>query len=277
MTSKIFSIALLLTTNMVWLLAWLSIDMSLYLLYKFARRDFIYYIPGLKGTAKFLVASSVRIVVKILVDMTGWLAGFIPQEMGGCYCSFNMLLSHSSCWIVAAVFLAHRPVDDKLIDASSIFIFIGGLQALWLVAVVLFLSKIKRRYLRVFYSTESMAQYTRKLFVNNTDASSKMVILRIHADHWMGIRGDVKAYSLENWKRWEEEKPSWFDTHFQMKVPDDFIPKESLEDLNRRSKGGKRRRSSVGGSLGLKDEGVEEGGLADGSGAQIEQLRALDF
>ena len=70
-----------------------------------------------------------------------------------------------------------------------------------------------------------------------------MVILSAHADHWIDIRDDVKAYSLEHWKSWEEEKPSWFDANFRAKIPDDFIPKEALDELNRRSFGGKRRRS----------------------------------
>ena len=55
----------------------------------------------------------------------------------------------------------------------------------------------------------------------------------------------MKAYTLKNWARWESEKPGWFDEHFKMSVPDDFIPDMSLEELKKKG-GGERRRSSAG-------------------------------
>ena len=239
----------------------------MYLLYKVARSDFVYFVPGVKGFGKYVLAIILRVTTKILVDFTGMLIGRIPQELGGFCFSFSLIMSHASCWVIAAVYLAHHTGDDK-IDASSIYLFIGGLQALWVVAVVLFLSKIKRKYLSAFYSIETSPQYIRAVFVDNTDAGAKMVILGVHTDHWLEIRDDVKAYSLEHWKRWEEEKPAWFNKKFKAKVPDDFIPKEALEKLkyhqDRRSKGGKRRSSS--GKLLVEEEektGAEVGGKGD--------------
>jgi hypothetical protein len=54
---------------------------------------------------------------------------------------------------------------------------------------------------------------------------------------------------LENWERWEEEKPEFFNDNFQASVDDDMIPADSLREM--KGGGGKRRRSSLGVQLGF--------------------------
>ena len=103
-----------------------------------------------------------------------------------------------------------------------------------------------------------------------------MVIFRVHADHWTDIRDDVKAYSLEHWKSWEEEKPSWFDANFRAKVPDDFITREALDELNRRSIGGKRRMSSFGMLVEKEVEEAKVGEEVGNAAAHIVTSRALE-
>jgi hypothetical protein len=58
---------------------------------------------------------------------------------------------------------------------------------------------------------------------------------------WAPIREDVKAWTLENWERWEEEKPEFFDDNLQASVDDDMIPAASLRMM--KMAGGERRRS----------------------------------
>ena len=85
-------------------------------------------------------------------------------------------------------------------------------------------------------------------FLDNNDDATKMGIFRRHTDLWSDIEEDVKAYTLatlEYWAKWEREKPAWFDENFKASVPDEFIPKQSLEELKKKG-GGVRRRSSVG-------------------------------
>ena len=66
---------------------------------------------------------------------------------------------------------------------------------------------------------------------------------------------------MANWERWESERPAWFNENFKANVPDDFIPRKTLDALNK-SNGGKRRRSSIGGLVvgeasGKKGEDVQ--------------------
>jgi hypothetical protein len=65
---------------------------------------------------------------------------------------------------------------------------------------------------------------------------------------WLSIRPDVKAWTLENWERWEEEQPTWCTDAWKSSVDDDMVPPASLV----RMKGGgvQRRRSSLGDLLG---------------------------
>jgi hypothetical protein len=63
----------------------------------------------------------------------------------------------------------------------------------------------------------------------------------------MSIRDDVKDWTMENWERWEEEKPAFFNDAFKASVDDDMIPAESLRGLK---VGGTRKRSSLGDLLG---------------------------
>jgi hypothetical protein len=64
----------------------------------------------------------------------------------------------------------------------------------------------------------------------------------------MSIRDDVKDWTMENWERWEAEKPSFFNDAFRAAVDDDMIPAESLRGM--KGEGVRRRRSSLGDLLG---------------------------
>jgi hypothetical protein len=186
--------------------------------------------------------------VKIIVAFTGFLNGRAPTEMGGVYYSFDMVVSQSSCWAVAALYIAHKnSADNERIETSDIYMFIGGLQACWLVAVVLCLSKFKRTYLKTFYSTETAKQSTHSRFMNGND-EQKMSFFSDHADLWAHFKDEARAFTLANWERWDGEKPAWFNENLKANLPDDFIPRASLHALNVKY-GGKRRRSSIGGGL----------------------------
>ena len=65
---------------------------------------------------------------------------------------------------------------------------------------------------------------------------------------WLSIRDDVKTWTLENWERWEEEKPEFFNDAWKANVDDDMIPPASLRRLNGGASA--RRRSSLGDLLG---------------------------
>ena len=182
--------------------------------------------------------------MKVLSDATGFMSARGPYEMGGSYFAFNLVTSQASCWIAARLYVAHFAGENK-IDSTTIYSFIAALQTLWALAVCAFFLKIKRKYWGTFYSTESGRQNAMAYFQDNKDDAARVGIFRRHTDLWSDIEKEVKAYTLENWEKWEKEKPEWFDDNFKASVPDEFIPTPSLEELKKKG-GGVRRRSSAG-------------------------------
>jgi hypothetical protein len=73
--SKTFSMAVLAVTNWVWLVVYLLSDHCGLILYKLARADLIWWVPGIGWPVSMLA----RIVVKVVVDFTGYADHFRPQ------------------------------------------------------------------------------------------------------------------------------------------------------------------------------------------------------
>ena len=133
---------------------------------------------------------------------------------------------------------------ENEVPGSTIYSFLGVLLGTWAFSAFFFFYKIKRRYWSTFYSTNTGCQLTMSYFLGHVDDATKSLVFARHIDHWKKIAKEVKAWTLANWRRWEEEKPEWFTEHFKESVPDEFIPKMSLEELNKKG-GGERRRSSA--------------------------------
>ncbi len=70
---KTFSMAVLAQTNWMWLVAYLIADHFCFIIYKLARGDLIYWVPGI-GVPVSLLA---RFVVKVIVDFTGCAPPFL--------------------------------------------------------------------------------------------------------------------------------------------------------------------------------------------------------
>lgn len=58
------------------------------------------------------------------------------------------------------------------------------------------------------------------------------------------IKDQVKLYLRERWDELEESKPEWWNAGFISQIPDFYIPRDKLSQLNEAA-GGKRRRSNI--------------------------------
>ena len=164
--------------------------------------------------------------------------------MGGFYFCLNAFLNQIGCWVAAYLYVTYYDGPLK-IQFTVIYAFFGVLSGLWLLTTFLFFNSIKREYWQTFYSTETGAENARSYFKSNDDDASRVVIFTTHIALWRSIEEEVKEFTLSCWSRWEAEKPEWFTAGFKASVPDHMMPKESLDELNRISVGGKRRRSSI--------------------------------
>jgi hypothetical protein len=85
-------------------------------------------------------------------------------------------------------------------------------------------------------------------FIKGQTDEAKRLSSHATSIKWVSIRDDVKAWTLENWERWEDEKPAWINDAFKAAIDDDMIPPDSLRRMN--GGGSARRRSSLGDLLG---------------------------
>ena len=177
--------------------------------------------------------------------------------MGGFYYSTNVILSQAGCWVAAALYSscyvgpATRTNDDGTTSAYSlkmqdatIYAVLGALLCTWLLSVFLFFFKIKRKYWVTFYSTRTGCQQAMSYFLEHKDDATKSIVFGNHPDLYKKIKREVQDWTLANWHKWEKETPDWFTETFKESVPDHFIPEMSLEELNKKA-GGERRRSSA--------------------------------
>ena len=137
-------------------------------------------------------------------------------------------MNQLGCWIAAYLYATYYKGGDK-ISATLIYSFLGVLFGLWLIFVFLFFNAIKRDFWSTFYSTETASQNTKAFFLEGQDDATRSLVFTSNAALWSSIRPEVKAWTLTNWSKWEEEKPEWFTAVFKASVPDDMMPKDVLD------------------------------------------------
>jgi hypothetical protein len=136
---------------------------------------------------------------------------------------------------------------DAVLDESNAWLIVGSLSGAWICFSSIFLLRMKRKYVSTFFSLQTGHAWVKCFFVDYEEDRIKMFVHGQNRKQWASIRDDVKQYTMENWERWEEEKPEWFNDAFKAGIDDDMIPPESLRKLNG---GSQRRRSSLGDLLG---------------------------
>ena len=100
-------------------------------------------------------------------------------------------------------------VEDAVMDESVVWMIVGGLSGLWVSFFACFLLLMKRKYVATFFSFQSGHAWVKEKFFEGGTDELKAWTLACNKMQWMSIRGDVKEWTLENWERWEEEKPDW--------------------------------------------------------------------
>ena len=126
MLSRVFSSALLLMVNWRYLVWFVGGEMGLYLLYRAATNDFVYWIP-VKGVYSLIFSVTKRAFDKIIVDFTLFVHLRHPYELGGiwwCLCAaFSPIWCYTSAWVY---FAAVAAASDETSDEASNEVSSGG-------------------------------------------------------------------------------------------------------------------------------------------------------
>ena len=109
---------------------------------------------------------------------------------------------------------------------------------------------MKKKYRATFFSLQTGNDYFQNYFLKtgNTD-QRRASIVKKNRHLWQSIRPQVREWLKENWPRWVEEKPEWFNQVFISNVDDDLLSPEVLVQQHQIA-GGSRRRSSIGEKMG---------------------------
>ena len=240
------SAAMLMLVEKRYLLVYMAGDMALYLLQKVLRGDFQYWIP-VDGAFGLFVSLLVRVGIKNIVDFTGVVHYRSPQELGGLYFTANMFLALLAS--VASVWVYIDKGGGEVTERVA-FSLVGYLGGCWSITFGLFLLLMKKEYRRTFFTVLTAKQATMDKFKID-DEAVKASVLKKNKHHWRVIRGEVKEWVLENYWRWDEEKPTWMTESWLAKLPSDMIPAEAEKHV-KGIRDSQRRRSSLLGTKGTK-------------------------
>jgi hypothetical protein len=227
-----------------WVSLYISADLGLYLLVKILRGDFWYWIPA-GGNIEIVSSIIMRVVIKIIVDFTSIVQFRHPNEVGGVYWLFGLVLTLGS--LPVSIYLASPHVDAQAIDIASLIVI--GFLPITIISFAFFFLNIEKKYWHTFLSTQKGKEYSMAYFLEGESDEIKFVVLLNSRHQWVSIEGEIKKWVGLNWAKWEEEQPEWFTDVMKAKVPVDFIPAD--EDARRKES---VRRASV--------DAEAEGGLA---------------
>jgi hypothetical protein len=227
-----------------WALLYIGADLGLYLLVKIFRGDFWYWMP-FGGNVEVLSSIVFRVMAKIILDFTSMVQTRNPNEVGGVYWLFGLLLTMSSLPI--SIYVALHFVDESAINIASLIMkYIIPITAL---CFAVFFLNIEKKYLYTFWSIQRGKDKTMAYFLEGESDAIMFSVFKRSKHHWVSIEGEIKKWVGSNWAKWEEEKPDWFTDVMKAKVPVEFIPGDG--DARRRES---VRRASV--------DSEAEGGLA---------------
>jgi hypothetical protein len=236
-----------------WSFLYIGADLGLYILVKILRGDFWYWI-ALGGNIEIVSSIFSRVLVKIIVDFTSIVHFRHPNEVGGAYWLFGLLLTMVSLPVSIYIYLFSPYVDDNPIHIAS---FIAKyIIPITTICLAVFFFNIESKYLHTFWSTQRSKDFSMAKFLEGESDKIRFEVFTNSRHHWVSIEGEVKKWVELNWARWEEEQPEWFTDIKKASVPVEFILGDG--DARRRES---VRRASV--------DAEAEGGLAIGLRASI--------
>jgi hypothetical protein len=166
----------------------------------------------------------VRALVKLWVDCTGCPSLRVPQELGGAYWLFAMLLTPAASF-ASALYFTECYTGPSTAQRGALFAFVGALAAVWAGALGGFVLAAGADNVHTFVSCETASQYTVRLFRERAgnDEHRAEIFTRNEA-LWYAIRPEVQAWVEANYTRWKSDLPGWFNKEVIARIPDDVLP-----------------------------------------------------
>jgi hypothetical protein len=241
--------ALLYMVNPLFLVIYIAVDYGLLFIYMAVRKDLVFFAP-MPPAATLITSPIFKTLSKVAADFSGSPSTRLPMLLGGSYYIFNQFSAQASVLIAVHLYnleMAAVP-DSEKIAADKLWMMAGLLVGSWFVSVLFFLTRIVTpSHRHTFWSPVSGRQCVQEKYTKGTTDEGMLTIFSCSRLLWESdIGSEVMEFTLQNWGRWERDKPSWFTAKIKAEVPDEYIPKEHLAQLG----GANRiRRGSAAGSV----------------------------
>ncbi|GMI51818.1 hypothetical protein TeGR_g9198 [Tetraparma gracilis] len=191
---KSFATALVVATSVRWLVLFTVADVAVYLLYKVATRDFIYYVP-IPGAALYYMFS---------------------------------LITNQSSVIVAAYMYNTYAEDEEKIDSGVVWAVAGGVVGLWAVLyAVLFGFVMVPKHRKTFWDGKAGWRNTQGYFLDSQDDQIRVKIFDNNRMQWAELDGEIGAWLEDKWDEWNADEPEWFNDAIRESIPDDLLPRRA--------------------------------------------------
>jgi uncharacterized membrane protein len=215
---KLTTIPLLLKTSPAALATYLVGAITLYVLYKLARRDFQCWIP----TAGAGVSLVYRAVIKLYVDFSGNPQFRHPLDLGGAVYLLAMFETQAALVASTVAYSRFYSGDDK-IDNTPLFTALAVLVGTWVVALGAFLLSINRTHLNTFVSTETGPRFLRRRFdLLAGNDEQRMEIFCNHPSMWVSFADVVQAWVAQQYPTISVQP--WFTPEVKALIPNAFLP-----------------------------------------------------
>jgi hypothetical protein len=262
----------LLAATQAWFAAvYLVGDFVVLVAYKALRRDVLYWPPTFGVPLSLLC----RFLAKVFADSTSCVQFRHPLDFGGLYYCFNVFLGQAlppfsaypcgravpcvfalirsaaqvAAFASVALYAAFYVGEAKL-EAAMLYAFVSMLTAVSIISFGVLLLTMERKYVRMFFSTQTGAEYVMGGFLDN-DGNDELraEVFWYNQELWRPIRPQVQAWLRSRFKVWRQTKPAWFTDALGACIPTDMLPVRDAKRLSAQAPGG--RRSTILASLGV--------------------------
>ena len=190
--------------------------------------------------------------MKILVDFTAIIHHRHPMEMTGAYWAMNLVLNQAGCFVAVKIYVDHNFGQQDKLNEDVLWKLCLGLSIFALLNFKLFLMKINQKYVPTFFSTMTGPQFVCANFRKASTDYMKFDIFTHHPMYYEKVSSEAMNFLVDNWDKWEEEKPSFFTAAAIKNIPPEMLPVDVLHKLG----GVKNRRESI--DKLIKEEEIEK-------------------
>jgi len=129
--------------------------------------------------------------------------------------------------------------DEGVASKEMLSKVLAGCLGSWLLLNIAFFCIFDMSFLGTFFGKQTAPQYTCEYFLTSTEDYQRWdAVFENRISYTKSIHCDVKVWVAANIRRWQLEKPDFFNIEL---ISDEFLPAAVIE-----AEGGKNRRRSTG-------------------------------